>query len=236
MKRFLLAGVLSFIGVAPSLVTAQVTSINAVGYVNVTTPAGFSIICNPVAATSNKARDLFASAPVGTVLYKYTGTGFDIMTKLADNFWRDNPATGGAFFNDPTKEFDLAPGEGLFINNASGSPVTITFVGEVPAGNLSNPVPAGFSIRSSQVPQSGLLQTLLEFPMATSDAIYTYSNTDGGYTIYTLLDSASGFWRKTPPIGSPTFGADKQPTIEVGQAFWSFKNSSANWTRTFSIN
>lgn len=232
MKKFLIAGLASMVSAA-SLYAADVTSINAVGYANVTIPTGFSMVANPLSATSTKARDLFASVPANTVFFKFTGAGFDSMTKLADNFWRANPATGGSFFNDATKEFSLAPGEGVFVNNSSGSAVAVTFVGEVLTGNLSNPIPAGFSIRSSQVPQAGALQNLLGFPAVNNDTVYTF-DPSSGYTSYTLL--AANFWRKTPPTGSSTFGAQFEPSVGVGQAFWVLKGASATWARTFTIN
>ena len=40
----------------------------------------------------------------------------------------------------------LAPGEGFWLNWPEAAPGTITFVGDVMQGTLTNPVPAGYSI------------------------------------------------------------------------------------------
>jgi hypothetical protein len=57
----------------------------------------------------------------------------------------------------------------MVCSSALTGPATVTFVGEVPAGSLSNPIPKGFSIKASQVPQAGKASTDLSFqrPLVT---------------------------------------------------------------------
>jgi hypothetical protein len=200
MKKVLLAGLASLAGVA-SLYAADVTSVNAVGYANVAIPQGFSMIANPLNTSNNTLNGLLPSAQFGDTVYKWNGNGFDISTYLGS--WSPN--------------LSLAPGEGAFIFAAQSS--TVTFVGEVLTGNLSNPLPQGFSMRSSQVPQSVGLSTI-QFPADFGDTVYKWNPTTSQYEIFTFL----GTW-------SPS---DPQP--KVGESFWVFKSSSASWNRTFSIN
>jgi hypothetical protein len=205
-KTLLLTAALAVAGTLSSV--AQVYSVNAVGYVNVTIPPGFSMIANPLNASTNTISALFGAAPDGTILYKF------------------NPATGQYSING--KEFDewaspndtLLPGDGAFIFNGGTQPFTVTFVGEVMQGSLTNAVPNGFSIKSSQVPQSGQLDTVLGFPAVDGDIVYRWNNATGQYTI-------SGF-----EFGEWTTA----PVPAVGESFFVFKNGAANWTRQFSVN
>jgi hypothetical protein len=103
--------------------------------------------------------------------------------------------------------------------------VTITTVGEVMQGALSNPVPSGFSIEASQVPQAGRLVTDLGFPAADQDVIYQYNATTGQYVVNTYDLSGTGGWDPA------------EPTIAVGEGFWSRKGGAAGtWSRNFSVN
>ena len=141
-KTLLLTAALTAAGVASSM--AQVYSINAVGYVNKPIPNGFSIIANPLTATpasANELKNLIPAPPLGTTVYLFRGGNFVICAFNTDDFgvnaWDTNPT--------------MLPGEGAFIYNPSSS-FTVTFVGEVAqstAGPLVNPLPSGFSLRSS---------------------------------------------------------------------------------------
>jgi hypothetical protein len=93
-------------------------------------------------------------------------------------------------------------------------------VGEVMQGALSNPIPAGFSIKSSQVPQAGQLDTILGFPVAEGDAVYIFDPATASYAVSIY-----------------EFGAwDVPPVIAVGQGFFVNKAAAAAWTRNFDIN
>jgi len=222
MKRLLLAGVLSLIGAAPSF--AQVTSINAVGYVNANIPTGFSMLANPMAGTGTQtvASVLGTSVPDGTTCWAWTGTGFVSQTfDGLDNAWL--PANVSLPF---------APGQGVFIRNSSGAPFTVTFVGEVMTGDASNPLvvnmPAGFSIVSSRVPQAGGINSVLGFPTIDGATIYRFVNNGsggGGYVSH-VYDSLEPGWTPTN-LG--------QPSIAISEAFWVRLAAPGNWTRTFSI-
>ena len=114
----------------------------------------------------------------------------------------------------------VAPGEGFFVLNSGDAAVTVTFVGEVPQGDLSNALPKGFSIRSSQVPQEGKLSGDLGFPTDEGLTVYQFSN--GAYVIdnydadFEEWDSGAG------------------PTVGVAEGFWVLRSSATAWNRSFS--
>ena len=198
-KTLLLLGVVG--AVAASTASAQVYSVNAVGYVNVTLPSGFSLISNPLNAPDNKYSALLPSVPIGTTIFKWTGSTYESSTFLG--VWSDDS--------------ELVPGEGVFIQVSE--PLTITFVGDVPQGQLVTQLPAGFSIKSSKVPQSAGLDAL-GFPADVGDSVYLFNRTAQSYDSFTFL----GVW-------SPTV-----PTPAVGEAFFVQKTVAGSWTRAFSVN
>lgn len=220
MKRLLLAGVLSLIGAAPSF--AQVTSINAVGYVNTTIPTGFSMVSNPLATSGGNdtiASVLSTNVPDGTTVWAWNGTTFVSQTfDGLDGAWL--PASPAVPFN---------PGQGVFIRNSSGAPFAVTFVGEVQQGGASNPLvvsmPAGFSIVSSKVPQTGGITSVLQFPAIDGATVYRYVNNGagGGSYVSSTYDGLDQAWLPT------------QPTLSVGEAFWIRLPGAANWSRAFTI-
>src|SRR6266404_3215859 len=216
-KTLLLAAVLSAAGVASSLAQA-VYSVNAVGYVNVSIAPGFQIINNPLnntAPNGNTVTNLFASAPDGTIIYRYLQSrgGFVIITKQFGS-WADAADAAQA----------ILPGEGFFVFNGGTTTWVNTFVGDVMQGSLSHQVLAGLSIQSSEVPQSGGLVSLLGYPVAENDAVYIWDTPTQGYKIGQFV---FGGW-------SGDFTAE--PTVAVGQGFFVSKPAAVPWPRTFSVN
>lgn len=203
-KALLLAGLVSLAGAAATQ-AQTVYSVNAVGFVNVSVPPGFSMIANPLQGSDHKVSTLFAGVPNGTSIYKFdTGTGGYVVNNY--------------FFGWGDANMTLNPGEGAFIYNPNGSAMTITFTGEVLQGNLSTSISAGFSIVSSKVPQSGQLDTALSFPVANGDSIYKYNNATGQYDISNYF-----------------FGWSTPPVVNVGESFFVFKSAPASWDRNFSV-
>lgn len=203
-KTLLLTAALGLAGV--STLSAQVYSVNAVGYVNVNVPAGFSMIANPLVAASNKVPALFSTAPEGTILYKFNNaTGSYALNSFELGEW-----------SSPNDE--LLPGDGAFIQ--SPSKFTVTFVGEVKQGALSNPVPKGFSIKSSMVPQAGHLEKDLGYKPGDGDTAYFYRNATGAYD---LAAYELGDWSAAP-------------NVAVGEAFFLNAVAATDWKRDFSVN
>jgi len=218
-KTLLLTAALCAAGIATS--KAQVYSVNAVGYVNTALAKGFNLISNPLnntAAGGNVISNLFGNLPDGSQVYLFNGTGFDIA--IVDEL------SGGLTGPAVVLNHALVPGEGVFVRVDTAQ--QITFVGEVPAGNLQNPIPKGFSVRSSQVPQAGKVVEDLKFPVADGDQIYKYNNTTAKYDIYTSDALSDTGW--DAPQGAPTV-----PTLDVGQAMFVRTSIAKSWDRTFSI-
>jgi hypothetical protein len=202
-KTLLLSAAVGVAGlVAASAQT--VYSVNSVGYVNVNAPAGFSLISNPLDTADNSFSSLFGDTlPVGTTIYKWDNATSQFVSSTYLGIW--------------SPDGTLDPGEGAFIN--LGAPATLTFVGEVMQGDLSNPIPAGFSLASSQVPQEASLDSL-GFPADVGDTIFFWDNATSQYTSTTYL----GVW-------SPS-----DPTPAVGESFFVSTGAAKDWTRTFSVN
>jgi hypothetical protein len=214
-KTLLLTAAVGAAGVATSM--AQVFSVNAVGYVNKTIPAnGFAMVSNPLKAADNTIDKLFAGVPVGTTVYKYTpGTGYTIGT--FDDLDNSFGAIG---------KTELLPGQGVFVKNPGATPLTITFVGEVMQGDVSQQMVAGLSMVSSKVPQAGT-PTDLSFPtkaaqgLSAGDQVYKFQ-TNQTYLIATF-DDLDDNW-------------DKPLTFDVGEAVFVKLGKPVNWTRNFSVN
>ncbi len=207
----LLTAALCAAGIATSKAQA-VYSVNAVGYVNTSLGAGYNLISNPLdnkATDGNKVKSLFASLPAGAQVFVFNGTKYDIAS--VDEFTGE--ITGAA------ADLTIAPGNGVFVR--VDAPATVTFVGEVPAGTLHNQVPAGFSIKASQVPQAGKVSTDLKFPQAPGDQIFVFNTATGKYSLFSV-DDFTGDWAT-------------EPTLDVGQAVFVRTDAAKDWTRTFDI-
>jgi hypothetical protein len=208
-KTSILAALVAMAGSASLM--AQVYSLNVVGYVNTTLPAGFSIISNPLNASTNKLSTLFPSPPLNSQVYRFGSGGYALSSYSFD----DNDVLSWSV------DFEINPGEGFWFRNP-GAAITNTFVGEVPQGTLVNPIPANFSLRSSIVPQSAAMTATLNYVPNLGDIVYLFRS--GAYTRYdyALNDDDVAVW------------APSEPVPNVGEGFWIFNSTGAkNWTRTF---
>ncbi|MCD6339616.1 MAG: hypothetical protein J7M29_09595 [Verrucomicrobia bacterium] len=197
------------VGAAGSLaLNAQVYSVNAVGYVNVTVPAGqMACLCVPLdPGAANTVADLLPGVPEGTMVYTFDqASGFTINTYM--------------FGEWSVPDQTLSPGQGFFLRNVGTEDLTITFVGEVPQGTLTIDLPAGFSLVGSKVPQAGAVSTDLGLPVEEGDMVYTFDPT-AGYAISTFM---FGAW------------SGGEPEVDVAEGFWVRKVNPVTWTREFSI-
>lgn len=223
-KALLLTAAIGAAGIATSM--AQVYSVNAVGYVNLSLawPAGtaspFAIVANPLNGTDNLISTVIPTAPDGTIAYLFRGGVYEII-------YYTSPGWSNPSGPEPT----IAPGEAFFLGfdgTVAPNPTVITFVGEVPQGNLTNSLPTGFSMRSSIVPQSGGVTTVLGLnsnePVVDSDLLFDYNVSTQAYDIYYGLGAAG--W------------APSEPVIPVAKGFFYQNNGTATlqWGRTFTVN
>jgi hypothetical protein len=217
-KTLLLAAVLGVATVATSL-AQTVYSVNIVGYINKSLPVGFSMVANQLnAAPDNKVTTLFASAAVNNMsVFKFApATGGYVQLNYIDGAWEGDDLN-----------MTLNPGEGVFVYSPSAA--TATFVGEVQLQS-SVPVPSGFSIISSAIPQkaplSGAPPAGLGFPIANGDSVYQFNPATGGYIQNSYVDGA---WEGD--------GGGAAPQPEVAEAFFFYNGAAAKtWDRTFTVN
>jgi hypothetical protein len=197
-------------GAVTVMAQANVYSLNVVGYVNYTQPAGKNaIITNPLKSGGNDVSEIFTAGPSypNVTVYKRnsSGTGYDQSMFDPDlNGW--------------SSPLVVNPGDGVWLATPPGIPFTNTFVGEVIL-NSTNPLPAGFTIKGPVLPQAGLVQTDLKIPGAPNDTIYEW-NGNNGYNQY-IYDADIGFW-------------NPEPTIPVCGAFWYYNaGATKDWIRNF---
>lgn len=201
-KTLVIAAAVLAAGLASSM-AQNVYSLNVVGYVNKSIPGGFSMIANPLNTTNNTLQGVISSAPNFSSFLKWSGTGFESSSFVFGNW---------------TVNFTLAPGEGGFINpGATG--FTNTFVGEVLQGELTNNIPAGFSIQASKVPQAGTATELgLSAGLQSFDGVLKWTGT--GYESYSFV---FGNW------------APSTPSFDVGESFFVNAGGARTWVRTFNV-
>lgn len=199
------------LGVAGSLSAyAQVYSVNAVGYINLSVPAkGFSLAANQLNAGGNTINEVLPTAPDGTVVFRYAGAaGF--VSNIRD------------FGEWTVPTMVLAPGTGFFVQNNGAAPLTLTLVGEVPQGNLTTALTAGLNLVASQVPQAGKLVTDLKFSAVDGDIVYQWDSATQGYKNPNAFD-----------FGDWTGG---EPNLAVAEGVFVQKAAAGSWNRTFSVN
>lgn len=202
--------------------STNVYSLNAVGYINVTIEPGYNIISCPLIATPDNT--------INTLLTNGSGQfkKFQFYSwSPATATYTPDTGTGAGWANSGVET--LNPGQAGWLYNPSNTAVTVTFVGTVPSGTITNPIVTGFNLISSVLPTSGDLITnsLMKFDTEVKkDEIYTWTpgtslTAPGSYTPYTA--TASGF--TSDPI-IPT----------VGSGFWYVTtNVVENWVENFSV-
>ncbi len=226
-KALLLTAAAVAAGIAT--VSAQVYSANVVGYVNANVPNNqFVMIENPLnlAAGNVISNVLSGTYPDGMQVYRFAGGAFL------------NPEQYYAGFGWFPGTNVLNPGEGFFLISPSGA-TTVTFVGEVLQGSQSNVLPAGYSIRGSQVPQSiplgaaGITDSTntMAFPAIDGDTIFRwYTNTYSGSIQYY---GGYGWFDNNISGGGSTNGFSPN----VGEAFFVQNGTTTNrtWVRSFTV-
>jgi hypothetical protein len=188
--------------------SAQVYSVNAVGYINLSLEAGnkLALVANQLNNGDNMLGTVIPSAAEGTLAYTYSQAAGFATSGFEFGAWSANPS--------------VAPGVGFFLSSPTAA--TITLVGEVPQGTLTTALLQGLNLVSSQVPQAGKLSADLGYTAAEGDIVYQWDAAAQGYK------AANGF-----EFGD--WGAG-DPTIAVGEGFFLSKGAAGSWTRTFSVN
>jgi hypothetical protein len=209
-KTLLIAAVLGAAGLASA--SAQVTSVNAVGYVNKDLAAGLNLISNPLSNGGNAIGEVIPVAPSGTVVFFWNGAGYDssefVVIPGVLSGWQP--------------EIGLPVGDGFFIQSPEAT--TITFVGEVLQGADSNKdVPAGLSIQGSTVPVAGTLSDH-GFPAGSGDVVFSWNGAGFDSNEFVVIPGVLEGWQPS------------EPSLGVGDAVFVDKAEGGAWDRNFSIN
>lgn len=210
----------------------NVFSQNVVGFVQQVYVAGqYYLVSNPLDNGSNNTLStLIPTAPNGSSLQIWNGTGYDALSYLP------TPPAGwkiaGTNYNP-----QLPPGKGFFLKygGTPGSLVTNTFIGSVGVltGATNNTaLPAVFSLVGSVIPYADAVTnaTTINLKMGFSSSIQKWNATlnagAGGFDAYSFLPP--GNWR----IG----GTNNTPSIAVGEGFFVSPNIATNWQETLPSN
>jgi hypothetical protein len=202
----------------------NVYSLNVVGYNHVTLSPGWNLMAVQLIPGANcdgfpgnyNANAVLTGPPVdGSLLYRFNPTNqsyYDAGTYLTGVGWY--PLSGNT--NDPVLNLPL--GEGFFVWTPQSW--TNTIVGEVPQGSLANPVPAGYSLKASMVPQAGLLSADLGFPEQALDQAWQWVSP--AFSRYSVIPRPLG-WLPT------------EPSLSVGEGFFIYPRFPETWVRNFTV-
>jgi hypothetical protein len=203
---------------------AQVYSVNSVGYINLNMLPGLNAICNQLNTGGNSLNEVLPlpADMAGCQVFSFINNNYlsDIYDGTA---WLDN-ATG-----DPSVR-PVAPGKGFFFSNETGSPRTVTFVGEVPQGTtLTVAIPQGLRFSGPIVPQELSLTMANGFPQIAGLQFLTYNRATQGFD--SLINDGTQ-WLDND-TGDP---ADARPL--VGQGFFTSNSDTTDysWVRCFNVN
>lgn len=251
-KTLALSAVLGMIGTASVVAQTNVYSLNAVGYINVSIPPGFSmlscpLICTPdntIATVLNNTTGTFQPNGNNAIVYAFTGGTYSA-SDIAGEYSGGNGGWAGG------GTITLNPGQAIFFDNTDPSTtIKCTFVGTVPQNgsyNMTNNLAPGYSLVSSIVPVSGDLVTNSvtgaffgslnnadPYPVG-GDFIYTYDPV-AGFQQAVFEPLAVGGWTGGPGTGGP--GGGDPVTTNVAQGFFYYNQSGGleQWVENFSIN
>jgi len=217
-------------GAVSTMAQSNVYSLNIVGYVNVSFPAGNYIHANPLNKdNTNSAGQVFSALPDGTFVNLWTGSSYDVYYYDASqgidprNWYGADTVTG--------RDAPLLPvGKGFFINPPS--PFTNTFVGEVfPGPGTTNTIviPAGNQLIGSRLPIGGsVTNSPWNFP--TVDGTFVNKWTGSNYDVY-YYDASQGIDPRNW-YGSDTVTGRDAPSFNVADGFFFNAPSPATWSQS----
>jgi hypothetical protein len=203
--------------------STNVYSLNAVGYINVTLPAGgasgaYAIISCPLIASPDNTLNTLLSPTNGAF------KGYKFYPWVSGTYGASDSATATKWAGGGTET--LMPGQAGFLSiPANAASQTVTFVGTVPSGALTNTITTGFNLISSILPTSGDLvtNTLTDFTVQKAgDKAYSYDPV-AGYTTYSV--KPNGSWAVDP----------EQPTVGGGFFYFTTNTTPENWVENFSV-
>jgi hypothetical protein len=184
---------------------------DVVGFVRKTVVPGFTSVANQlINSAGNTLLDILPEVPNDTRLYKWiSGAYKDYLFWNGD--WYDYET------EDLANDITLEPGEGAMLWNPYTTDFRISFVGKVLQGNLQNPIATGLSLKSSMIPQAGLVSKL-GLVVPTFSNLQKWNTGTQQFEVYTF---AWGEWW------------DSEPSVEIGEAVFVDAGGPGAWDRVF---
>jgi len=231
-KTLFVAAAISVAGLASSLAQSNVYSVNVVGYVNtVIPPFAFALLANPLTTGTNSLKQIISTAPDNAQVSKWDPLVADLVNPpatfvTAANDWDygSGPGVGPAY--------QLAPGQAFFFFNPDATPFTITFVGEVLQGAVTNFLLGNFApiMIGSKVPIGGnITNVLAQYVPADNDQIQKWDPIAADFpsadiSTYVL---GTGLWVPNSP---------PEKTFNVGEGFLMIRTDvDVNYVRNFTV-
>jgi hypothetical protein len=224
-KTMLLSALLGALGSVSVMAQTNVYSLNAVGYINITIYPGFNMISCPLIASPDNTLNTLLNNTNGQ--YKKQQVWSYTATNSQPYFEEVGSATGWNQGGNTT----INPGQGVWFNNVSNELLTITFVGTVPTGPITNVLYANsFNMVSTAVPASGDIVTnsIMNFDTAAKkDQVWMYNAANSQPFTESVAGSTGTNW--------PTGGDPILPF--VGGAFFYLNNQVTNnyWVEDYSV-
>jgi hypothetical protein len=195
-----------------SVQAQTVYSANVVGYVNLSLPAGYSMIANQLDADGTGTNNtpftvLGTNLPANTYVYMWNGSGFVSTKWLASGKWT---AYSALFTNV------MQPHAGFFLDLPVATNVTL--VGNVIQGTNTFPITAGYQVVAPNVPLADTITNLGYVP-TKNDYVYIWNGT--GFIGHKFLGT--------------TWTGGGVPTYSVGQAMFLDAVANTNWIQSFTV-
>jgi hypothetical protein len=178
------------------------------------------MIGDPLVNGAPMISSILSNVPSGTTLQLWATTNWASASTFSSGAW-DTDAL-------------LIPGQGALIYLPTNT--TLTFIGEVIQGIISNGIPQRYSVMSSAIPQAGSVTMLRLTGLTNGDTLQRLEGTN--YVTYTYSSGSS-----SPPAPPPALPAPPSvgswspctPILGLCEAVLIDAGEATSWTRTFNI-
>jgi hypothetical protein len=198
--------------------SADVYSLNIVGYYNVTMKGGgLTLVANQLNKGGNTVNEVIPTAPFGSQVLTFVNNDY-VIDVFDGTAWLDNNTLAPSTTTLPT-------GKGFFFNNGDTPDLTATFVGEVVTGTSTLTMPAGLALLGTKTPQALALTVANGFPQVFGMQYLAFDNSINDYVI-SVNDGTQ--WLDNNTLAPVTV----QPAVGAG---WFISNGDATpytWTTT----
>jgi hypothetical protein len=242
-KTLLLSALLGALG-SVSVHAQNVYSLNAVGYINETIYPGYNLISVPLITSPDQTLNTIlpnntnTTGPYnGDIVYFFSPVNGYTTTQ------GQKVNTGGTGWTANGSTNIINPGTGFWLYSGATSNITVTLVGTVPSGPMTNTLQTGYNLVSSIVPMSG---DLYSNTIAGSNGVSGFTNVNFGDIVYVFDPTAQSYTfaykAENPAIakngGSPWGAAQGGDPVlpNVGEAFFYYSGTAPiNWVENYSV-